>query len=316
MTNATETTNANSVFEQPWWLDTVAKDRWHEAVVRDGNGAVVARLPYVVNGGRIAMPRYTQTLGIWLAPSVREVQRGNDQFALQKSVVHDLLQQFPKSKSVDLVLDSSFGYVLPFRWEGYRIEPTFSYRITDLSDLDRVAQAYSKNIKRDINRGGKSLVLDTSADSLGDFITLQNLTYERQHRKNPIDNGFTEEVVQRALDCSRGQLLIARDESGKAHAGCFLIYDGNVCYLIMSGQDTAFGNDGAMPFLLDNCIRFAATVSRAFDFEGSMIEGIEQVYRRYGGRQVINWHVSKQDLIADLKDVLKPRVKRLIGYKI
>ena len=102
MTNPTETTQANSVFEQPWWLDTVAKDCWHEAVVRDEAGAVLARLPYVVNGGRVAMPQYTQTLGIWLAPSVREVQRGNDQFALQKSIVHDLLQQLPKSKSVDL----------------------------------------------------------------------------------------------------------------------------------------------------------------------------------------------------------------------
>ena len=254
MTNATETTFANSVFEQPWWLDTVAKDRWHEAVVCDEAGAVIARLPYVADGGRVALPKYTQTLGIWLAPSVREVQRGNDQFALQKSVVHDLLQQLPKSKSVDLVLDSSFGYVLPFRWEGYRIEPTFSYRIGDLSDLERVAQAYSKNIKRDINRGGKALVLDTSADSLGDFIALQNLTYARQNRKNPIDNAFTETVIKRALDCGRGHLLMARDESGQAHAGCFLIYDENVCYLIMSGQDTAFGNDGAMPFLLDSCL--------------------------------------------------------------
>lgn len=311
-----ETVYANSVFEQPWWLDTVAKDCWHEAVVCDNNGTVLARLPYVVNNGHIGLPKYTQTLGIWMAPFIRKTQRGNDQFSLQKTIIHDLLQQLPKNKSVDYVLDSSCGYVLPFRWEGYRIEPTFSYRITDLSDLDRVTQFYSKSIKRDINRGSKSLLLDNYADSICDFIILQNMTYERQNRKNPIDNGFTEIVIKRALECGRGQLLVARDETGKAHAGCFMVYDEKVCYLLMSGQDTSLGNDGAMPFLLDRCIHFAATVSNAFDFEGSMIEGIEQVYRRYGGQQIINWRVCKEGIFADIKDVIKPRIKRIIGYKI
>ena len=38
---------ANSVFEQPWWLDIVAPGRWGEAVVMEGE-TVAARLPYVL----------------------------------------------------------------------------------------------------------------------------------------------------------------------------------------------------------------------------------------------------------------------------
>lgn len=317
MDKVTETTCANSVFDQPWWLDTVAKGCWHEAVVYNENdNTVLARLPYVFANGRIHLPKYTQTLGIWMNPEIKKTQRGNEHLAAQKKVIQDLLSQLPKAKSVDFVFDSSFEYVLPFRWQGYRIEPTFSYRISDLSDLDRVFDSYGKNIRRDINRGNKNLSLDTSDNNVQDFIALQNMTYERQNRKNPIDNGFTCEVIKIAVGSGHGKILIARDENKAAHAGSFLLYDEKVCYLIMSGQDTSFGNDGAMPYILDNSIRFASTVSKEFDFEGSMIEGIEQVYRRYGGKQIINWHVCKKGVIADIKDIMKPRIKKMIGYKI
>ena len=34
----------NNVFEQPWWLDIVAKDKWGEVFVQDGE-RIVARMP-------------------------------------------------------------------------------------------------------------------------------------------------------------------------------------------------------------------------------------------------------------------------------
>ena len=48
---ADETSCANAIFQQPWWLDAVAPGRWDEATV-ERDGRVVARLPYVVRGRR------------------------------------------------------------------------------------------------------------------------------------------------------------------------------------------------------------------------------------------------------------------------
>lgn len=305
---------ANSVFEQPWWLDLVAPGKWAEATVKDGD-TVLARLPYVMDGG-VVMPDYTQTLGVWMADGVRAFSRGNDQCSKQKELLEALLAQLPKKKSVDIVLHCSQEYILPFRWFGYQIEPTFSYRIEDLSDLAAVEQNFSKSVKRDINRGKKTLTVDCADGGTEELIELQNETYRRQKRKNPIDNAFTRAVMEGALAAGHGRVMIARDENGAPHAGCFVVYDENACYHLLSGQNTAFGNDGAMPLLFSAEIAFAAKVSRVFDFEGSMVEGIEQVFRRYGGRQVINWHVSKQSLVGELKQAMKPRIKRMIGYKI
>lgn len=311
---------ANSLFEQPWWLDIVAPGEWGEIIVHDydrgGASSVVARLPYVMKNGRIKLPYYTQTLGMWMDETIRNEKRGNDHLSSQKEVIRQLLKQLPNNKGIDFVFDSSVSYILPFRWEGFRIEPTFSYRIKDLSDVERIERNFSKGIRRDINKGRRTLLLDDSPDSINEFILLQNQTYKRQNRKNPIDNAFTENVIRQSINEGHGKLLLARDHDGNAHAGSFAVYDESVCYHLMSGQDTSFGNDCAMPFLMYHEIMFAREVSQSFDFEGSMVEGIEQVYRRYGGEQVINWHVTRELLLNDVIQLLKPRIKKIIGYKI
>lgn len=316
MTSERTISETNSVFEQPWWLDTVAEGKWQEAAVREeDSGRILARLPYVVERGRISMPRYTQTLGIWMAPELRAPKRGNEHLGRQKEVIHALLRELPVRNRIDLVLDSSQEYVLPFRWEKFSIEPAFSYRIVFGEAWDDCEQNFTKNIQRDIRRGLKTLTV-TESDDIEEFLRLQNRSYERQNRKNPIDNDFTAHVIERAAGLSHGKLFAARDAGGHAHAGSFVLYDEKCCYHLMSGQDTSYGNDGALPILFREEIAFAKAHSLAYDFEGSMVEGIEQTYRRYGGKLVTNWHVWRQPLLSDLARTMKPRVKRLIGYKM
>ena len=61
-----ESSCANAIFQQPWWLDAVVPGRWGEARV-ERDGRIVARLPFVVRGrGRLRVltqPPLTQTLG-------------------------------------------------------------------------------------------------------------------------------------------------------------------------------------------------------------------------------------------------------------
>lgn len=306
--------NTNCVFEEPWWLDLVAPGNWSEALVKDGE-KTLARLPYVVGKGGISMPVYTQTLGIWMDEELRRPARGNEHLARQKEVIRELLGQLPVKKNIELSFHCSQEYVLPFRWEGFDITPTFSYRISHEKEKTEIESAFGKGVRRDINRGKRELLLDEEA-SAEEFISLQNQTYSRQGRKNPVENEITLKVIRTAIEAGHGKLLLARDREGIAHAGVFVVYDNKTCYNLMSGQNTAFGNDCSMPFLLDNAIAFSAEKSACFDFEGSMIEGIEQVYRRYGGTAVINWYVAKRSFFGDVLAAAKPRVKKILKYRM
>ena len=79
---------------QPWWLEIVAPGQWGEVVVEKGN-EVIARLPYVLDKGKIEMPPLTQTLGPWMKPEIRDFLPGNKHLSNQKEIVSDLLGIVP-----------------------------------------------------------------------------------------------------------------------------------------------------------------------------------------------------------------------------
>lgn len=304
---------ANSVFEQPWWLDIVAPGQWGEVTVKEGD-EVVARLPYVLKKGSLVMPPLTQTLGPWMKPEYRKFQPGNTQLSKQKELIAALLEQLPPHKGFHMTFDSANDYILPYRWLGYRYEPEFSYRLSELSDLDTLYTNLNKTAKKNIKyaRNKTTLAEHPAAEML---LYLLDKTFEAQGRKWPHDREMTRQIIEEATENGHGKLIVAQDGKGNLHSGAFLIYDETVCYYLLGGSDSAFRSSGAQSLVLWEAIRFAACVSKAFDFEGSNVEGIENFFRQFGGNRVTNYVVIRQSFFADCMEMAKPRIKKLIGYK-
>ena len=101
---------ANSLFEQPWWLDIVAPGHWSEVIVRDDKENVIGRMAFVFNGHKLYIPQLTQNIGIWISPEFE-----ND-YGKKKKIINDIFAQLKKYKKVDIALSPKNDYVLPFRW--------------------------------------------------------------------------------------------------------------------------------------------------------------------------------------------------------
>ena len=261
------------------------------------------------------MPTLTQTLGPWIKPEYRQFQPGNTQLSKQKELIAALLGQLPRHKSFHVTFDSANEYILPYRWLGYRYEPSFSYRLSDLSDPDALYANVYKMTKRHIKGAPKRVIISMhpTADMM---LHLLDKTFEAQGRKWPHDRDLTRRIIEKSVENGHGKLLVAQDGEGNLHSGAFLLYDEKVCYYLLGGSDSAFRSSGAQSLVLWESIRFASTVSKAFDFEGSNVEGIENFFRQFGSGRVTNYCVIKQSFFADCLAMAKPRVKKLLGYKI
>ena len=64
-----------------------------------------------------------------------------------------------------------------------------------------------------------------------------------------------------------------------------LVWNEHCAYYLMGGGDPELRSSGATSLAMWQAIQFAATVSRIFDFEGSMIEPIERFFRGFGAVQ-------------------------------
>ena len=307
----------NSVFEQPWWLEIVAPQKWQEFVVEDKNGQCIGRLPYAdmsLYGMKYCgTPIMTQQLGPWFKfdKGMKTVAR----LKRVKQVSEEFIVLLGNNTNVDLFFHNSYQYVLPFIWAGYNVEPKFSYVLDDLSDTDFIYQGFDAKVRNLIKKAEQDVSVSENV-SEGDLVRLLTATYVKQGRKLPFSETVLRQVYSTARDNKAGRALGAVDKkSGKMVAVVFFLYDKSTCYYLLGGKDYSNKVQGTQELLLWEGIKFASTVSKEFDFEGSMISGIESFFRGFGGRPRVYYRVWRGSFLFNMLYWLKPRVKKLLGYK-
>jgi len=87
--------------------------------------------------------------------------------------------------------------------------------------------------------------------------------------------------------------FLATDQQGKNHATPYFMWNANSTYYLMPGGDPDLRNSGATSLCMWEAIKFVATVTRNFDFEGSMWEPVERFFRAFGAVQTPYYAVSK-----------------------
>jgi hypothetical protein len=274
----------NSIFEQPWWLEAVAPGRWRSVVIRQDD-RIVARMPFVERqryGLRtISQPPLTQTLGPWLAPIEGKYAR---RLETEKRLLGDLIALLPPVDHFRMNCSPALTNWLPFYWAGYRATVNYTYRIDDLTDLDRVRSEFQEHVRRGIKKADSTIEVDHDYP-LEDLLRLDARTYARQGLKPPVPADLVRRLDAACAARGARRIFGAVDASGRAHAALLVVWDDRTFYALINARDPDTQTFGSNTLLYWEAIRLAAQTSRVFDFEGSMIEPIEHFVRGFGGRQ-------------------------------
>ena len=182
---------------------------------------------------------------------------------------------------------------LPFYWKGFQQTTQYSQVLGELCDEQTIWQGMQSNIRREIRKAegryGLKLRDDLDIDAL---LRLNAMTYERQG-KAPPDAEVIRSIdgVCTARDCRK--LIVAEDARGRHHAAGYFVWDRESAYYLVGGMDPSLRTSGAMSLVMWNAIRFAGTVTKRFDFEGSMVQSIARFFRGFGGERMGYFHVTK-----------------------
>ena len=282
------------LFAQYWWLDAASRGGGWDVVTVTQGGRTKAALPYEVRrrgGFRIlTQPPFTPRLGPWIhrdGGSRAKVQSTEER--LMTALV-DRLPRFDRFSQ-----NWSYGVTnwLPFYWKGFQQTTRYSYVLSEISSEEAIWAGMQSNIRREIRKAegryGVRLRDDLDMDAL---LTLNAMTYKRQGKRPP------DGVILRRIDeaCSARacrRLIVAEDDRGRHHAAAYFVWDRDSAYYLVGGMDPDLRTSGAMSLVMWDGIRFARTVARKFDFEGSMVQSIARFFRSFGAEQVGYSHVTK-----------------------
>lgn len=284
------------IFSKDWWLDaTCGADNWDVVISKSGN-EVVGTLPFYKTRKfsltLLKMPLLTQKLGPWI--KYPQNQKYEKRLSHEKKIMNDLISQLPHFDLFQQSFDYSITNWLPFYWNKFKQTTRYTYVIDDLSNLDNVFQEFKSSV-RGKTRKAEKLVTITSEKTLEDFYLVNKMTFERQKIKIPYSYKLIEEKDKALSSRNSRKIFFAVDEQERIHSALYLIWDSRSSYVHMVGEDPDLRNSGAGSLLIWEAIQFTKNQLKlnCFDFEGSMIEGVEEVRRAFGAIQKPYFEISK-----------------------
>lgn len=280
------------VFLTDWWMDSVcAGKQWDVLLSLDADGNIRAAMPYLLRQRfrlrYIVMPQMTQIGGIWLREDVRAdadlVQSVCADFARQLDALRlsYYYQHYPLGSPAPAVMGTL----------GFKVRERVTYRIEDLTDLDKVINAFSKNKKRQLQRA-LSLHADLTL-SAEDFYRFHEHCMREQAKQISYTREFLLVLERKASRLGQCQIIAIRDADGALCAAAFVVWDAHTMYYLIPCYSPAHKDSGAGALLVLEALKLARGKGVAFDFEGSMIRGVANHYKQFGSAPVTYHSVER-----------------------
>jgi len=267
------------IFLWPKWLETVTPKAelhfLHASNDADKTVHLPVRKTKKYGLSILSLPALTPFTGLLFSKNCLQEEK----LSLMKKLLENI-----DTHLCQLSFDKSFDFADLFISNDFRANYKISYQIdTSLSEEQLLA-----NLKSNVRNRVNSLMSNFEFkfhDSTEEFNHLNQLTYKRQGLALPYSKELITHLHQAFNSSSNSHILIAKDHSGNAHAGLFLVNDSSTMYCLAIGSNPSYKSQHAISLLIWKAILFARENALIFDFEGSSIERVESFFRSFGGKQ-------------------------------
>ena len=281
------------VFSRDWWLDAVCSEDW-EVLLYEKSGRLLAAMPLFIPCKRlVTMPHYTQTMGLWFAPEAADTKYPS-QLARRQEICKHFIKRLTPYRSFLQNFSHAFTDWLPFYWAGYNQTTCYTYILHGIKDFNTIKASMSQQTRRNI-KTAQELGINVSHGnfSINDFLKIQASTFERQHKVNKQNNNVLKRLITEAIKRKQGDIFGGFDEQGRLHAVAFIVWQDSCAYYIAGGGDPLLRDSGAHSLVMWEAIQYVSQFTDTFDFEGSMIPGVERFFREFGAIQTPYFTITR-----------------------
>ena len=289
--------HAVPIFFEPWWLDAVCgPGNWHVKLSEnpDGGleGVMVYRLRKKLGMTILDLPFLTPYTGPYLFYPDKMLKK-HARYAFDKRVLGKLLDQLPQHHFFFQKWHPSISNALAPIWSGFRQSTGYTYRV-HCGDLDAIYADFHTKVRTNIKKASERLQVE-QVDDPGIILSLVQMSREAKSEDFFFGTEVFQAVERSAKERNARRIYIAKDSSGKVHAGIYMVHDDRCAYYLTGGSDPDLRNSGGVTLCLWQAIQDYNSEVPIFDFEGSVFPELEKFFRSFGGEltPVIRIHRAK-----------------------
>lgn len=276
------------LFFQPWWLDVVAGgNNWDVLLVTDKSGEITAAWPFEVKRRKglrtLENPVLSPYLGIWLnyPPQITEVRK----IDFEERTIAAAAALLPTHTYLQCSFAPDFTNWQPFYWMGFEQTTHYTYVLDAQLSKTTIWNNFKSSLRNHIKKGTEELTVATS-EAVAQLYQLVQSTFRQQNMSPPYTLAMLQELYDAAAARNQCRLWLATNEHGVAVGGAFVVFDDKTVYNLITATDKHQVHSSATPLLLWEGIQFALDMGLDYNFEGSMLQKVNELYSSFGGKQV------------------------------
>lgn len=234
-------------------------------------------------------PPFAQYWGICFRASGKK-EKTYDILSNQRKWTMEIIETLPKLELFVQHFSPHNQYSLPFHWHKYQLISRYTYHLDLTQDEALLMSGQASSRRQQIRRAdqmGFSIKAVKEADSLLTLIRKNeeqgNMIFGGQEQMYATLKSLSAWLIQNGI----GRIWVAEKEDGTALAAALFVRFRTQGVYLAGAYLPEERNSSAMSWLLWKIIlQLKSENCTIFDFEGSMIEGIEGFYRKFGAYPV------------------------------
>ena len=194
----------------------------------------------------------------------------------------------------------------PFIWNQFKVIPNYTYQIDLIKTMEEIKSNFDSKNRNAINKAIKEGVeISENEISKSDLYAYFKTTLETTDA-NIYDKEL--EAIFLKFATLQNSFCVTAKHNQKVIGNVFCVYDANACYYLLGGVDKQSGIQGVNNLLVQHSIEKAKAMQcKVFDFEGSMLQGVEKFFRSFGGNLLPYYTVNKASLPLEMLLKFKKR---------
>ena len=253
----------------------------------------------------LKLPPYTPHCGLFFSSDSINNSSVNN---FSKEVMNEVCTFFTNQKSALIVLavPSAIIDFQSFIWEKYKVIPNYTYRIDLEKNMEDIKSNFDSKNRNVINKAIKEEVVVKenvlNKDELYKFFVDSLNTTDANVYETELKNVFTR------FSDDTNSFSVSAFKNNELLGNVFCVFDKNTCYYLLGGVNKKSGIQGVNNLLVLKSIEKAKELGcKTFDFEGSMLKGVEKFFRSFGPELVPYFTVNKASLPLEILLKFKKR---------
>lgn len=253
----------------------------------------------------IKLPPYTPHCGLFF---ISDSKNKAAAASFNKEVMSEVCNFFSKLQSTLLILAFPTNIIdmQSFIWSKYKVIPNYTYRINLNQSIEEIKSHFDTKNRNMINKALKDEVevRQNNLEKTDLFVFFeQSLLHAKANvYLNELKNIFF------SFSNSQNSFHFSAFKNNQMLGTVFCIYDKTSCYYLFGGLHKDLKVQGVTNLLMQNSIEKAKALGcKIFDFEGSMLQGVEKFFRGFGPELVPFYTANKGKLGLELLLKFKKR---------